>query len=66
MAYVVDLEEEAQNDVPVTLLRSTAEVINDKSEQNISANNIIINVSIINSILCLFLEISGCVIVSSS
>ncbi|CAD5219174.1 unnamed protein product [Bursaphelenchus okinawaensis] len=43
MAYVVDLEEEQQNDVPVTLLRSTVEVVNDKAEQNINVNNIIIN-----------------------
>ncbi|CAD5226588.1 unnamed protein product [Bursaphelenchus xylophilus] len=43
MAYVVDLEEEQQNDVPVTLLRSTVEVISDKAEQNINVNNMIIS-----------------------
>lgn len=44
MAYVVELEE-SENDVPVTLLRSTFESRNDKSEQNMNANNMLINVS---------------------
>jgi len=45
MAYVVELEEgAAQDDVPVTLLRSTFDCANDKAEQNINANNMVINV----------------------
>jgi IK cytokine len=46
MAYVVELEDE-QADIPVTLLRSTFECANDKSEQNINANNALINVSVV-------------------
>lgn len=45
MAYVVELDE-GQNDVPVTLLRSTFECAVDRSEQNINANNMLINVDI--------------------
>lgn len=45
MAYIVELEEEQQNDVPVTLLRSTAESTSDRAEQNINANNMLINAS---------------------
>jgi IK cytokine len=51
MAYVVELEEEAQSDVPVTLLRSTFECANDKADQNINANNLLINVSLYPLIL---------------
>jgi len=38
----VELEDN-QNEVPVTLLRSTFECVNDKAEQNINANNMLIN-----------------------
>ncbi|KAI6239627.1 hypothetical protein M3Y99_00553800 [Aphelenchoides fujianensis] len=41
MAYVVELDD-PQQDVPVTLLRSTFECSNDRVEQNISANNLVI------------------------
>ncbi|KAI6176061.1 hypothetical protein M3Y97_00758000 [Aphelenchoides bicaudatus] len=47
MAYVVELEE-GQNDVPVTLLRSNFDCVNDKSEQNIAANSMLINASFFN------------------
>lgn len=43
MAYLVDLDEE-ESDVPSTLLRSVYDTQMDQSNENINADNVLINV----------------------
>jgi len=44
MAYLVELDDDMEADVPSTLLRSVHECPIDQSNENINADNVLINV----------------------
>jgi IK cytokine len=44
MAYLVELEDDIESDVPSTLLRSVHDCPVDRSSENINADNVLINV----------------------
>merc|ERR1719430_1535050 len=43
MAYVMDLEEEVETDIPTTSIRSKKDVINNEQKATLSTNDIVIN-----------------------
>merc|ERR1711962_1966339 len=43
MAYVMDLDEEGETDIPTTSIRSKKDVINNEQKATLSTNDIVIN-----------------------
>merc|ERR1712130_1083797 len=43
MAYVVDLEEDGETDIPTTSIRSKQDVVNNEQKATLSTNDIVIN-----------------------
>merc|ERR1712200_328328 len=43
MAYVMDLEEEADSDIPTTTIRSKKDVANNEQKATLSTNDIVVN-----------------------
>merc|ERR1712173_302683 len=43
MAYVMDLEEDGESDIPTTSIRSKKDVVNSEQKTTLSTNDIVIN-----------------------
>merc|ERR1719384_311396 len=43
MAYVMDLEEDGETDIPTTSIRSKKDVVNSEQKATLSTNDIVIN-----------------------